>query len=145
MVDNNDLDIKTLGGAGFASQCTTFTPALSLNKKDYSGLVLRLPTLKSPFDDSHREKSPSSDSNPTSFVLALKNEIPAPRSDSHLQGSDLEKDSGKPRMSVVSYEYAFDIERCGESIEMKWEEFVPTFRGRRQEGVPPLNSTKITE
>lgn len=139
------LDIKTLGGAGFASRCTTFTPALSLDKKEYSGLVLRLPTLTSPFDDSHREKSISSKTNPTSFVLALKNEIPAPRSDAHLQTSEKDLESGKPRMSVVSYEYAFDIAKCGEELEMKWEEFVPTFRGRKQEGVPPLDSRKITE
>lgn len=124
------LDTKTLGGAGFASQATTFSPSLSFSNKDYSGLTL---TLVRPI------KEPRVDQ-PTQFVLVIKNEIPEDR-----------EGGGGRRESNLSYEFSFDTRELGMEGTSKvvllaeWGSFVPTFRGREQKEAPPLDPTAIHE
>lgn len=124
------LDTKTLGGAGFASQCTTFSPSLSFSTKDYSGLTLTLVRPK---------KEPRVDE-PTKFVLVIKNEIPEDR-----------EGGGGRRESNVSYEYPFDTRDFGIQgtpkvvLFAEWASFVPTFRGREQKEAPPLDPTAVHE
>ncbi|KAI5478132.1 hypothetical protein MNV49_005396 [Pseudohyphozyma bogoriensis] len=129
------LDIKTLGGAGFASQSTSFSPPLSLSPKQYSGLslLLRLPP------------SPTPKGQPTSFVLTLKNEVPGRRPDGR-------------RESGVSYEYKFDVEELRSkawterdvekgsdvAVVLGWHEFVATYRGKPT-NAPQVDPTKIHE
>jgi len=72
-------------------------------------------------------------SQPTSFVITLKNDRPGRRPDGR-------------RESVLSYEYKFDLRSWlngdaglvekGRVVEVRigWDEFVPTYRGREQKG-----------
>lgn len=118
-----NIDITTLGGAGFSSQCTT--EKLSFNRSTTAGLVL------------HLNAAPISEKSPTSFVLALKTEIPDDRPDGR-------------RESITSYEYSWDMKRFeGETgivrVEAKWDEFVATFRGRVVPDAEPLDTKSIRE
>jgi hypothetical protein len=151
-----NLDITALGGAGFASQCTTFSPSLKFSRVNSTGLAL---TLLSPPSSIDSEKSP-----PTSFVLALKSEIPADRPDGR-------------RESVMSYEFTWDMKSLASNqsngevrIEATWEEceaspilnrskkvsgveqrynfdtiVIPMFRGRQPTNPEPLNLNAIHE
>ncbi|GAA5905669.1 uncharacterized protein JCM6883_005405 [Sporobolomyces salmoneus] len=140
------LDITALGGAGFASQSTTYSPRLSLPPSTYSGLSLSLslPTSShSPKDEEEKFEKPSK---PTKFVLILKNTKPPTRPDGR-------------RESVTSYEFEFDVEELGRSgsyedekdgrvvvqVEAEWNEFKATYRGRPQPDAPDLDPSDIYE
>lgn len=138
-----------MGGAGFASQSTTFEPTrLSLPSSAYSGLSLSLllPPSQSPSErDIEKEEKPS---HPTKYVLVLKNTKPPTRPDGR-------------RESVVSYEFEFDVshlsstrrqENSGEKgdrnvveVEAQWHEFLATYRGRPKEDAPDLDPSDIYE
>ncbi|GAA5963313.1 hypothetical protein JCM21900_006553 [Sporobolomyces salmonicolor] len=146
------LDIETLGGAGFASQATTFSPSrLAISPAAHAGVVLtfRLPPAASP--------ASTSPARPHAFVLTLKNDKPALRPDGR-------------RESVTSYEFEVDLDlyRDGEAwadedkenekeigrggrarrtfaVLARWDEFTPTYRGREQRDANPLDPTRIYE
>lgn len=134
------LDITALGGAGFASQSTTFAPdRLSLPAGAYSGLSLSLSLPSTRYDD---EEKP--DSTPTNYVLVLKNTKPETRPDGR-------------RESVTSYEFAFDTKdvltqeksatghRVVVRVDAEWNAFEATYRGRPQKDAPPLDPSCIYE
>lgn len=117
-------DTKTLGGAGFASQCTTFHPRLCFPSPPSRGLYLTL-----------RRPPAIPDSQPTSFVLSLKNDEPEDR------------ENGR-RGSVMHYEWSFDVRAQAEgvfTIEAEWKDFKGTFRGREDKEAPNLDPTSIYE
>lgn len=120
-------DISALGGAGFASQSTSFKPTLSLSPHDFTGLAL---TLSVPSHIPH--------GHPSAFVLTLKNDIPGRREDGR-------------RESVLSYELAFDLrDIAGEKdrqveIVAGWNDFKATYRGKEDKEAEPLNPEKIEE
>lgn len=122
------LDTKTLGGAGFASQCLTFTPPLCLTPELYDALTL---SVLCPVGG-----VPSGE--PSSFVLALKNDVPADRGEGR-------------RESVLSYEFVFDLREMGgkegeeATLEARWGDFTATYRGREQKEAPPLDPSSIYE
>ncbi|GAA5947821.1 hypothetical protein JCM3765_001099 [Sporobolomyces pararoseus] len=146
------LDITALGGAGFASQATTFeTTRLSLPPATFSGLSLSLSLPTHSFDNSRldeEEKVESSKpSNPTRFVLILKNTKPPTRPDGR-------------RESVVSYEFEFDVEELAKKtvegysdeekrtvveVEAEWKDFKATYRGRPKQDAPELDPSDIYE
>lgn len=113
-------DISTLGGAGFASQCHSFPTPLNLAPSSHLVLSFLVPPSVQPHQ-------------PTSFVIALKNDKPGRRPDGR-------------RESVLSYEYKFDLRSWlnaddgagekarGVELKVEWDEFVPTFRGREKKG-----------
>ncbi|SCV67285.1 BQ2448_5931 [Microbotryum intermedium] len=141
------LDITTLRGAGFASQVMIFPEdkPLSLPRSNYSGLLL---TILRPSDTSSATNSSSESSTkaetttattktparPTSFVLNLKS-------------SPAIIGPGGKRLAGISYEYQFttdDFNGKEKQIQMKWDQFVPTYRGRAVKE-PPLDPTKLYE
>ncbi|BGP28176.1 NADH:ubiquinone oxidoreductase intermediate-associated protein 30 [Rhodotorula toruloides] len=140
------LDYTTLGGAGFASQSTTFEPTrLSLPRSNTSGLFLTfLPPL-----------SPPSPKTPTHFTLNIKDKRPERRPDGR-------------RESVTVYEYELDVEdyrdnglfdekeegdlekgerraRRSVTVLAKWEEFKPFYRGKPKEDAATLDPSAIYE
>ncbi|KAJ9127751.1 hypothetical protein QFC24_000034 [Naganishia onofrii] len=122
------LDITTLGGAGFASQCHTFEPrALRLCKEEYQGLAIT-------FDVTPPAPAPVEEEKPKHFTLVLKGSIPPLRPDGR-------------RESTLSYEYTFINTSCTSTssttidnpheqqhqrrtITIPWSDFSPTYRGR---------------
>lgn len=139
-------DYTTLGGAGFASQSTTFEPErLSLPRSSTQGLFLTfLPPL-----------SPPSPKTPTIFTLNIKDSKPERRPDGR-------------RESVTVYEYEFDVEdfwddglfdekegadvekgegraRRSVTVLAKWDDFKPFYRGKPKEDAAPLDPSAIYE
>ncbi|GAA5932277.1 uncharacterized protein JCM15063_001177 [Sporobolomyces koalae] len=137
-----ELDITALGGAGFASQSTTFDPTrLSLPRHSYSGLSLTI-VLPHTLRDSRKEKCDPVQ--PHKFVVVLKNTKPATRPDGR-------------RESVLSYEFEFDVDHLVEhewfqddkqrrvQVDAVWEQFVATYRGRPKQDAEPLDPASIYE
>ncbi|KAM0752487.1 CIA30-domain-containing protein [Meredithblackwellia eburnea MCA 4105] len=124
-VFSGNLDTSTLGGAGFASQCTTFHPRLSFPSPPFDGLAL---VVKRPYTLPPNQ--------PTSFVISIKNDKPELREDGR-------------RESVVSYEFAFDLAALpvGDEVEVRaeWGDFHATYRGREDKEAKPLDPASIYE
>ncbi|GJN94654.1 hypothetical protein Rhopal_007737-T1 [Rhodotorula paludigena] len=149
---SGDLDITALGGAGFASQSTIFSPSrLSLSPSSTAGLLLTfVPSSPSPSASSAKPNPPSR------FVLLLKNDEPARRPDGR-------------RESVIVYEYAFDAHEyaaelysCSEdekegvdeekevgrrsvTVLARWSDFKPHYRGKPAPDAKPLDPSSIYE
>ncbi|KAF2706641.1 CIA30-domain-containing protein [Pleomassaria siparia CBS 279.74] len=115
---HGNLDIKTLGGAGFASQRTTGDDK-SWDLSDYDGI--RIDLGKS---DNKR------------YTFILKDAI-LPRN----------PDNGREQ-STTSYEYDFDVSEDAalaktSFVYMSWERFVPTYRGKEKKDAPSLDTKNI--
>lgn len=131
------LDTTTLGGAGFASQSSLKSFAVTLTKQDYQGL--RIVARKEP---SWSEPTPPSDGGHpgggkgpvTSFVFLIKTEKPATRPDGR-------------RESVIVWEWRLDIPQPGDQVtntslnmaltndefwvfDASWQDFKPFYRGK---------------
>jgi hypothetical protein len=115
---SGNLDIKTLGGAGFASQRTVpelFAPGLDLS--DYDSLVI----------DVH-----ASASDDKTYTLILKDTEALPQ-----------RPDGREQ-STVSWEHDFCLARSsGGCLVMRFEDFKPTYRGRPKPGAEPLDLSRI--
>lgn len=117
---HGNLDIKTLGGAGFASQRTVpelFAPALDLS--GYGTLVI--------------DVNLSASDNKT-YTLILKDTEALPR-----------RPDGREQ-STVSWEYDFRPGGSGSGtgrLVMRFKDFKPTYRGRPKPDAEPLNLNKI--
>lgn len=105
------LDIKTLGGAGFASQRTT-SEDTTWDLSAYSGI--RLDLGKS---DGKR------------YTFILKDEL-LPRN----PGNGREQ-------ATTSWEYDFEVstQRESEFVFVAWDQFTPTYRGKEKEGAGKLD------
>ncbi|WWC58402.1 uncharacterized protein I303_100942 [Kwoniella dejecticola CBS 10117] len=117
-----NLDIETLGGAGFASQAYRYGPSpLKLPQLSYSGISL------------HYQSDPQTKytcSTPTDFTFILKT-TPTANIPKH------PKTPGPPREAQLTYEATFSLPHSS-SISMtehheakfKWKDFKATYRGR---------------
>lgn len=112
------LDIRTLGGAGFASQKTLpelFAGGLDLS--GYDALVI----------DAHQ---PASDDK--TYTLILKDTEALPK-----------RPDGRER-STVSWEHDFRLgSGSGGRLAMRFGDFKPTYRGRPKPDAEPLNLRNI--
>ncbi|KAJ9125082.1 hypothetical protein QFC22_000035 [Naganishia vaughanmartiniae] len=121
------LDITTLGGAGFASQCHTFEPrALRLCKDEYEGLAITFDVTAR----SEKVRGEEGKEKPKHFTLVLKGSVPPLRPDGR-------------RESTLSYEYTFvnaastssspesaTMTTKQRTITIPWTDFSATYRGR---------------
>ncbi|KAG9018176.1 hypothetical protein FRB90_012020 [Tulasnella sp. 427] len=125
------LDIKTLGGAGFASQKFRFQNPLNLDSSRFSGLRLKLVSCDLTFDSKSPgpggASSSSRSSPPTEFTITLTT-VPAPHQ--------------KPK-SRVTWESHFEVpqSKTGEGeaawaqiqtfkVDLPFASFSPTYRGK---------------
>ncbi|KAF2495960.1 CIA30-domain-containing protein [Lophium mytilinum] len=114
---HGELDIKTLGGAGFASQRTTGDDAL-WDLSDYDGIQLKIDTSKA---DSKR------------YTFIIKDEL-------------LPKNTENGReQSTISWEYDFSIDPKDSASDhnlllfIPWDSLKPTFRGKEKKDALPLD------
>lgn len=118
-----NLDIKTLGGAGFASQRTTGDDRC-WDVAQYDGIILSLDIAKS---DNRK------------YTFILKDEI-----------LPLNPDNGREQ-STTSWEFDFQLSyspKSGnddkiEEIKIAWDEFQPTYRGKKQTPKHPLRKDQV--
>ncbi|WVW82073.1 hypothetical protein I302_104078 [Kwoniella bestiolae CBS 10118] len=115
-----NLDISTLGGAGFASQSYRYGPSpLRLPSLSYSGISISyLPDPKTHYT----EKTPRD----YTFVLKTTPTANIPKHP---------KTPGPPREAQLTYEVTFSLphssEEREEKREFRWNEFQATYRGRK--------------
>lgn len=116
---HGNLDIKTLGGAGFASQRTTGEDR-SYDLSGYDGLLLDI------------EKSDGKQ-----YTVILKDEILPKRPD------------GREQSTVSwEYDFKIEPPDEGQQsgigeIFVEWSKFKPTYRGREREDVDPLDLKNV--
>ncbi|GAA6061492.1 hypothetical protein JCM10212_000196 [Sporobolomyces blumeae] len=128
---NGVLDIETLGGAGFASQSTTFEPAhdaetgsksstrLKLPRSRYGGLVLRVRVPRGALSDGSSRVVPdavrtSEDSRDAHEGKTEKHEPQEPtRFTLVLKDTEPGRRPDGRRESVVSFEFEFDVVELG--------------------------------
>ncbi|TKX23987.1 hypothetical protein C1H76_3925 [Elsinoe australis] len=115
-----DLDIDTLGGAGFASQRTTGEDR-NWDLSDYHGIKLNV-------DKADGKK----------YTLILKDSL-LPQN----------PDNGREQ-ATTSYEYDFETTApstvdhpSSQAIYIPWSSFKPTYRGREQDDAKPLKTSSI--
>ncbi|KAF2739948.1 NADH:ubiquinone oxidoreductase complex I intermediate-associated protein 30 [Polyplosphaeria fusca] len=112
------LDIKTLGGAGFASQRTTGENC-SWNLSKYDGIKLELGKA-----DAKR------------YTFILKDEL-----------LPSNPDNGREQ-STISYEYDFTVSEDAAMAEssfilVKWDDLKPTYRGKEKKDAAKLDTKKV--
>ncbi len=117
-VFHGNLDIKTLGGAGFASQRTTGDDR-TWDLSDYDGIELLIEKA----DKKH-------------YTFILKDEVLPPDS------------STGREQSTISYEYDFSASTATDgtqptSVYIPWKEFKATYRGKEKRDAPPLKLKMI--
>lgn len=115
---HGQLDIETLGGAGFASQRTTGDDR-KWQLADYEGIELVI-----------------TEADAKQYTLILKDELLPP-----------DPATGREQ-STVSYEYDFHVAVepiAGQtaSIYVAWNDLKPTYRGKEKKDAPPLNLGSI--
>jgi len=115
---HGNLDIKTLGGAGFASQRTTVEKT-TWDLSKYDGILLELGK-----SDGKR------------YTFILKDEL-LPRN----------PDNGREQ-ATTSYEYDFVVPKdstLGQSVSIfiPWDSLKPTYRGKEKEGAKKLDRQNI--
>ncbi len=113
------LDTTTLGGAGFASQTTTGNETWDLS--GFDGLSL---------DIAHADDK--------MYTFIVKDALPHGK-----------RDDGRGKSSI-NWEYEFQVEATrsedpghSERLQIPWDAFKPTYRGREKKDVPPLNPATI--
>ncbi|GAA6009488.1 hypothetical protein JCM10207_003800 [Rhodosporidiobolus poonsookiae] len=150
---SGNLDITALGGAGFASRSSTFSPRLSFSPSRTAGLLLTFvpPTLPTPSTRDMLSVLPPH--TPHRYTLNLKNDEPPHRPDGR-------------RESVTVYEWELDVrdyepyvprgvkevdEEKGEkgsgevTVLARWEDFKATYRGKDKLDARPLDPSSIYE
>ena len=115
---HGNLDIKTLGGAGFASQRTTAEDS-TWDLSDYDGILLDLGK-----SDGKR------------YTFILKDEL-LPRN----------PENGREQ-ATISWEYDFKLEKDAARAEssfvwIPWKELKPTYRGKEKKGAKKLDTKNV--
>lgn len=114
-----DLDIKTLGGAGFASQRTT-NDDRNWDLSKYDGLLLKVDKA-----DGKR------------YTLILKDTL-----------LSRNPDNGREQ-ATISYEYDFDTSSSkansnhASTTFVPWTEFKPTYRGKEKKDAAKLDTSSV--
>jgi hypothetical protein len=111
-----NLDIETLGGAGFASQQTTEDDR-SWNLSDYDGISLNI-----------------ADADDKKYTFIIKDEI-LPQSPGGREQSTISYEYDFQVTKTTSKELTV--------IFMPWNELKATYRGKEKEDAPKLNSKSI--
>ena len=112
---HGNLDISTLGGAGFASQRTKGVDR-EWDVSRYDGLEIQID---------------SGTSDEKMYTITLKNEILPKRPDGREQ-------------STVSWEYDFRARMARQGkVFVKWDDFKPTYRGKPVGDPEPLDLRRI--
>ncbi|GAB7361112.1 hypothetical protein MBLNU230_g1149t2 [Neophaeotheca triangularis] len=142
---HGNLDIKTLGGAGFASQRTT-SDDLGFDLHKYAGITLHLAKgdSQSPAPSSKRRSSSKLD-------LATDNRTIEKRYTFILKDEVLPKNSNDGRdQASISYECDFELPPQAEpghshdrTVFIPWESLNPTYRGKLKKDAKPLDRSKI--
>lgn len=114
-----NLDIKTLGGAGFASQRTTAEARTQWDLSAYDGILLELGK-----SDGKR------------YTFILKDEL-LPR----------DPDNGREQ-ATISWEYDFEIggHKAGAEssvVFIPWKRLKPTYRGKEKSGARKLDTKSV--
>ena len=112
------LDIKTLGGAGFASQRTDISDEVR-DLSDYDGLEIRI--------DKGDGKV---------YTLIVRDETPAEK-----------RDDGREKAGI-NWEHDFKVcdgaaGSDGMAIPVAWTDFKPTYRGKDKADAEPLKKDQI--
>ncbi|KAF1975060.1 NADH:ubiquinone oxidoreductase complex I intermediate-associated protein 30 [Bimuria novae-zelandiae CBS 107.79] len=115
---HGNLDIKTLGGAGFASQRTT-TEDSTWDLSDYDGILLDLGK-----SDGKR------------YTFILKDELLPANSE-----------NGREQ-ATISWEYDFEVSKDAVQAEssfvlIPWKDLKPTYRGKEKKGAGKLDATNV--
>ncbi|KAF1356940.1 complex I intermediate-associated protein 30-domain-containing protein [Delphinella strobiligena] len=118
---NGELDIKTLGGAGFASQRTTGEDR-TWNLSDYAGILLDI-----------------AEADAKKYTFILKDNL-----------LDRNPDNGREQ-ATISWEYDFEmLQTIGarekaktESVFIPWSNLKPTYRGKENHDADPLDLKSI--
>lgn len=133
------LDTTTLGGAGFASQAYSENgrgfPGNVLDKDKFSGLqlVIESPFIKDLVGGTEKQQPGGGKHPVTAYVLNLKTETPQKRPDGRNE-------------STIVYEWAFNMTQEGPmSLEAKWNEFKPKYRGRPADDAKLLDPSEVRE
>lgn len=113
-----NLDTKTLGGAGFASQRTTAESTWDLS--NFDGILLDI------------EKTDGK-----KYTLTLKDEILPKRPDGR------EQSTVSWEYDFVTADLTKHDRGEGGEIFVPWEDFVPTYRGREMKDAKPLDLKKV--
>jgi hypothetical protein len=111
-----NLDIETLGGAGFASQRTTEDDR-SWNLSEYNGITLNI-----------------ADADDKKYTFIIKDEI-LPQSPGGREQSTISYEYDFQVTKTTSKELTV--------IFMPWNELKATYRGKEKEDAPKLNSKSI--
>jgi hypothetical protein len=119
---HGSLDIRRLGGAGFASQRTVGT--LVLNLSAFAGLEL---VIAAPDSDCKR------------YAITLKDEQPQVTAD----GRDASTVSWEADFSLCEKEVGRAKGVDGEILFLPWEKFRPTYRGRDWPAAGALDTSDI--
>lgn len=135
---HGELDIKTLGGAGFASQRTTGV-GRSWDLSDYDGIEIEVSDADGKeCDELHRSISLYTFMHTAKqYTFVIKDTI-LPRN----------PDTGREQ-STISYEYEFRLNenendsRSSNFIFIPWSSFKATYRGKEKKGASPLNTKNI--
>lgn len=125
------LDTRTLGGAGFASQCRSFEEVLWLPEAEFKGLAVTVITEESQAS-SKGEAEKDGPREPYEYTVTLKTSVPDLRPDGR-------------RESTISYEYTFTVPRHikgsaspqHQRIVIPWHAFTATYRGRTLPSTDP--------
>ncbi|KAI9744052.1 MAG: hypothetical protein M1835_002808, partial [Candelina submexicana] len=133
---HGNLDIATLGGAGFASQRTTGEDRC-WDLSAYDGLELDLVDADGARNHSKGENAPWLTSLAEKrYTLILKDELLPPNPE-----NDREQ-------STISYEFDFRVEDSSNRnksthLFVPWSDLKATYRGRGQKDAPALNRSGI--
>ncbi|CAO1617919.1 unnamed protein product [Parajaminaea phylloscopi] len=145
------LDTLTLGGAGFASQ--RYIPSssssaagqgtafpIALDSKNFDGLQLRIiapPRASHPHPEGQAQKQPGGGKGPvTTYVMNLYTTEPKKRPDGRQQSSLVYEWDFTPAAPAAQTSNLV-------TVQSKWSDFRPKYRGRPQPDAPPLNPAEI--
>lgn len=123
---HGQLDIETLGGAGFASQRTTGTYR-HWDLSAFDGIVLTLDESRS----DHKR-----------YTLILKDQLPLASSKEGQDRSTLSWEADFNVAPTISRTRRID---CAATIYIPWNSFRPTYRGKEQNHVPRINLKDIRQ
>ncbi|KAI4760823.1 CIA30-domain-containing protein [Aureobasidium sp. EXF-3400] len=133
---HGNLDIKTLGGAGFASQRTTGEDR-GWDLSDYAGIVLDIAEADGKFPISPNHATSVLKLADKRYTFILKDEL-LPRN----------PDNGREQ-ATISWEYDFkpcfgerSLEKGG-LVFVPWSGLKPTYRGKEKEHADPINLKTI--
>lgn len=134
------LDITKLGGAGFASQATSYDQGRPQDWSSYDGLRLTVSLPRS-----------YADKQPSVFTISLKDTPSSDRGDGRNASRptfewqfDGRNYTSAGQSNTEQHEEKVDAQYRQIELAANWNEFKRTYRGREQDG-PGLDTSKVNE